>query len=77
MAVDKHGEQMWGPMNEADALRWSETECRIFPCGKCSNTDATVYHNLAGPHVHRSAADLLIAMRQIEQESAGETDGSN
>lgn len=31
---------------------------KVFPCGKCSNEDFSVYHNVIGQHRHETNYEL-------------------
>lgn len=42
----------WGDISDEQVIEFTETH-RIFPCGKCSNEEFKVLHNVLGRHNHR------------------------
>lgn len=59
--------EYWGT---ATVEQIKDNESRVFLCGKCSNDEANVYHNLIGNHRHIPASELLPQIIERDRNTA-------
>lgn len=54
-----HTDKGFGPVSDEQVKQYVP---QIFNCGKCSDDDYAVYHNLIGSHYHKPASEIIKLM---------------